>query len=182
MQADLGAAAVLAAVSVGNDLTAAPAGCYEGGDGAAAEPDTEVDVTARPTILDGHDVCAARFLVHDGYPNNATTGVAVGDETVLDDQPHSDGIGPEHTPVWKLPAATQDLSPSAEQALRARRRQLVLEGRRLVGRILAPAEGEDFRPRALSPDVSLRVDTHLVSPMTIASLQDNHKYAVSPAS
>jgi hypothetical protein len=63
-----------------NDLKAAPAGCYEGGDGAAAEYDKESLASRRPTTLNGHKVYALQTLAHEGYRNNKTTGVATGNQ------------------------------------------------------------------------------------------------------
>jgi hypothetical protein len=61
-----------------NDLKAAPKGCYEGGDGAAAEPDKESSATKRPTTLNGRKVYALYMNVHEGYRNNSTSGVPTG--------------------------------------------------------------------------------------------------------
>jgi hypothetical protein len=62
----------------GNNLKAAPAGCYTGGDGAAAEPDKESVATTRSTTLNGHKVYALLNVVHDGYRNNSPSGTATG--------------------------------------------------------------------------------------------------------
>jgi hypothetical protein len=61
-----------------NDLKAAPAGCYTGGDGAAAEPDKESLATRRATTLNGHKVYALATISHDGYRNNSPTSMVTG--------------------------------------------------------------------------------------------------------
>jgi hypothetical protein len=65
----------------GNDLTVAPAGCYTGGDGAAAEPDYESSATGKALTASGNNVYGLYMNAHEGYRNNGATGTAEGDES-----------------------------------------------------------------------------------------------------
>jgi non-reducing end alpha-L-arabinofuranosidase len=58
-----------------NHLKVAPKGCYTG---TASEPDSEASATKKSTTLNGHKVYAVYMVAHDGYRNNATSGVPVG--------------------------------------------------------------------------------------------------------
>ncbi len=56
----------------GNNLKVAPAGCYSG---TASEPDSEGSATKRSLNLNGHKVYALYTVAHDGYRNNAPSGI-----------------------------------------------------------------------------------------------------------
>ena len=56
----------------GNNLKVAPAGCYEG---TASEPDYESNAKGRSLNVSGHKVYALYTIAHDGYRNNAPSGV-----------------------------------------------------------------------------------------------------------
>lgn len=58
-----------------NDLKVAPKGCYTG---TASEPDSESSATKKSTTLNGHKVYALYSVAHNGYRNNAASGVPVG--------------------------------------------------------------------------------------------------------
>lgn len=60
----------------GNDLTVAPAGCYS--DGSANTPDYESSATKHSLLIDGHKVYALYMNPHEGYRNNATSGMPTG--------------------------------------------------------------------------------------------------------
>ena len=64
----------------GNDLTVAPAGCYTGGDGSAAEPDYESSATGKALTASGNNVYGLYMNAHEGYRNNGATGTAEGNE------------------------------------------------------------------------------------------------------
>ncbi len=66
---------------MGNDLRRGTAGCYTGGDGAAAEDDYESNAAALPLTVGGHNVYALYTNPHEGYRNNNATGTAVGTES-----------------------------------------------------------------------------------------------------
>jgi hypothetical protein len=55
-----------------NDLTVAPAGCYEG---TASEPDSEGSATKKSFNISGHKVYALYMDTHNGYRNNNCTGI-----------------------------------------------------------------------------------------------------------
>ena len=59
----------------GNDLKAAPKGCYTG---TASEPDSESSATKKTFNINGHKVYALYMVAHDGYRNNSCTGVPTG--------------------------------------------------------------------------------------------------------
>ncbi len=62
----------------GNDLTVAPAGCYEG---TASEDDYESDVTRQPVSLVGGNRAYGLYMdKHEGYRDNTTTGVPTGSQ------------------------------------------------------------------------------------------------------
>ncbi len=61
----------------GNDLTVAPAGCYEG---TASEDDYESDATRQPLTVGGRSVYGLYMDKHDGYRNNTTSGVPTGSQ------------------------------------------------------------------------------------------------------
>jgi hypothetical protein len=65
----------------GNHLTVAPAGCYTGGDGAAAEPDYESSATRQSLTAGGHNVYGLYMNAHEGYRNNQAVGTAEGEES-----------------------------------------------------------------------------------------------------
>jgi hypothetical protein len=56
----------------GNNLKVAPAGCYSG---TASEPDYESNAKGRSLNASGHKVYALYTIAHDGYRNNAPSGV-----------------------------------------------------------------------------------------------------------
>ncbi len=58
-----------------NDLKVAPKGCYTG---TASEPDSESSATKKSFNINGHKVYALYMIAHDGYRNNACTGVPTG--------------------------------------------------------------------------------------------------------
>jgi len=58
-----------------NHLKVAPKGCYTG---TASEPDSEASATKKSTTLNGHKAYAVYMVAHDGYRNNAPSGVPVG--------------------------------------------------------------------------------------------------------
>ena len=58
-----------------NDLKVAPKGCYTG---TASEPDSEA-AASHSTTLNGHKVYSLYTVAHNGYRNNATSGVPIGD-------------------------------------------------------------------------------------------------------
>jgi hypothetical protein len=58
-----------------NDLTVAPKGCYTG---TASEPDKESSAKTKSVTLNGKSVYALYMLAHEGYRNNACTGVPTG--------------------------------------------------------------------------------------------------------
>jgi non-reducing end alpha-L-arabinofuranosidase len=60
----------------GNDLTAAPPGCYMG---TASGPDHE-SIASQSSYLSGHKVYALYMNALDGYRNNATTGMPIDDQ------------------------------------------------------------------------------------------------------
>jgi len=62
----------------GNDLKVAPAGCYTGGDGKAAQPDHESDAKKRPLTISGHHVYALYMIPQDGYRNNTAHNTPLG--------------------------------------------------------------------------------------------------------
>ena len=64
----------------GNHLTVAPAGCYTGGDGAAAEPDYESTATGKALTASGNNVYGLYMNAHEGYRNNQATGTAEGND------------------------------------------------------------------------------------------------------
>jgi hypothetical protein len=66
---------------MGNDLRRGNAGCYTGGNGAAAEDDYESDATAQPLTVGGHEVYALYTNVHEGYRNNDAVGTAQGTDS-----------------------------------------------------------------------------------------------------
>ena len=66
---------------MGNDLRRGTAGCYTGGDGAAAEDDYESDATAHPLTVGGHHVYSLYTNPHEGYRNNDAAGTAVGTDS-----------------------------------------------------------------------------------------------------
>ncbi|MBN1609652.1 MAG: hypothetical protein JW940_23670 [Polyangiaceae bacterium] len=55
-----------------NDLKAAPGGCYTG---TASEPDSEGSATKKSFNINGHKVYALYMDAHNGYRNNACTGI-----------------------------------------------------------------------------------------------------------
>jgi hypothetical protein len=59
----------------GNDLTEAPAGNYTG---TAHQPDYESDATKRSLTINGHKAYALYMIAHDGYRDNAASGLAKG--------------------------------------------------------------------------------------------------------
>jgi hypothetical protein len=68
---------------MGNDLTAAPGGCYDGGassadTGSALEDDYEAMADAWPVTASGHKVYGLYTELHVGYRNNAAVGTAEG--------------------------------------------------------------------------------------------------------
>ncbi|MBN1612234.1 MAG: hypothetical protein JW940_36720 [Polyangiaceae bacterium] len=60
----------------GNDLKVAPAGCYPG---TASEPDYESRANKLSLKISGHKVYGLYMDPHEGYRNNATSGMATGD-------------------------------------------------------------------------------------------------------
>jgi hypothetical protein len=58
-----------------NDLKVAPKGCYSG---TASEPDYESSATKKSITINGHKAYALYTIAHDGYRNNAPTGVVKG--------------------------------------------------------------------------------------------------------
>ncbi|HEY5958141.1 MAG TPA: arabinofuranosidase catalytic domain-containing protein, partial [Polyangiaceae bacterium] len=61
----------------GNDLKVAPAGCYEG---TAKEADYESNALKKSITISGHKVYALYTTPHEGYRNNAGSGVPKGSE------------------------------------------------------------------------------------------------------
>lgn len=59
----------------GNDLRVAPAGCNGG---TMAEPDSEALATRKSSTINGHRFYALATSAHDGYRDNTTTGMPVG--------------------------------------------------------------------------------------------------------
>jgi hypothetical protein len=60
----------------GNDLTVAPAGCYN--DGSANTPDYESSAIKKKLTVGGHSVYALDMNAHEGYRNNITSGMPTG--------------------------------------------------------------------------------------------------------
>ena len=58
----------------GNNLGLGPGG------GAAHNPDSGVNASQHRVMVGGHPVYAAYFVGGQGYRNDTTTGIAVGDE------------------------------------------------------------------------------------------------------
>jgi hypothetical protein len=75
-----------------NDLKVAPKGCYTG---TASEPDKESNAMTKSVTLNGKKVYALYTLVHEGYRNNACTGVPTGNNDngiyVVADGTHAGG-------------------------------------------------------------------------------------------
>jgi len=63
----------------GNHLTRAPAGCYLAG-GPGSEPSNESNASGRSLMVGGHRVYALYMAPHEGYRNNLTTGMPMGDD------------------------------------------------------------------------------------------------------
>ncbi len=61
----------------GNDLTVAPAGCYEG---TASEPDYESNATRKAITASGNNVYGLYMNAHEGYRNNNGSGVPKGSD------------------------------------------------------------------------------------------------------
>jgi non-reducing end alpha-L-arabinofuranosidase len=61
----------------GNDLVVAKAGCYQG---SASEDDYESDAKKRSLTISGHSVYALYMDAHEGYRNNAGSGIPKGSE------------------------------------------------------------------------------------------------------
>jgi hypothetical protein len=62
----------------GNDLKAAPPGCYTGGDGGAARADKEAVASRRKVTVNGRSLYALQTLAYEGYRNNATKDMIKG--------------------------------------------------------------------------------------------------------
>ena len=60
-----------------NDLKVAPKGCYTG---TASEDDYESSAVKKSVTLNGHKVYALYTNAHEGYRNNKTTGLPLGDK------------------------------------------------------------------------------------------------------